>query len=105
MRHLGTRAALQVDCPVAVVNCDYCSGALLRSGVANFQRPINGVVLWREAVAVDYGLLDSADFSNIDQAAKRTLVLLQFVVRQVAKPEIFPPRRFFLSAMPFQQLR
>ena len=56
-------------------------------------------------IAVDYRPLDAVHLSDVDESSQGTAVLLQFIVGEFTKPEVFPPSRLLLSAVPFQQLR
>jgi hypothetical protein len=53
---------------------------------------------------MDHRTLDPASFANIGEPAQRGLVLLEFIIRKLTKPEIFPPSRFLFSSVPFQHL-
>src|ERR1700677_4758410 len=96
---------LEVNRPIAFVYGNNLSGIFPSSRITGFQRPVDGVVLRRKAVPVDYRPLDASNLSDIDEPAEGAAVFLEFIVAKIAKPEIFPPSRFFLSPMPFQHLR
>ena len=54
---------------------------------------------------MNYRPVDAGDLPDIDKPAQRILVLLQFVIGQFAKPEVFPPGRLLLAPVPLQHLR
>jgi hypothetical protein len=45
-----------------------------------------------------------ARFANVFEPAQRSLVLLEFIIRKLTKPEVFPPSRFLFSSVPFEHL-
>ena len=104
MRNGGGSAPLEINRPIAFVDVDTLPGAFPSPRITDFQRAVDGVVLGRKAVAIDYRPLDATDLAYEFESAQRTLVLLEFIIGKIAKPEIFPPSRFFLPAMPLQHL-
>ena len=80
MRNGGGSAPLEVNRPIALVDGDNLSGVLPSSRITDFQRPVDGVVLGRKAVPIDYRPLDATNLSDEFESAQRTLVLLEFIV-------------------------
>src|SRR5258708_39844043 len=70
----------------------------------HFASSVNGVVLGREAVSMNTGPLYPADFAHIAESAQSALILFEFGIGEVAQPEVLPPPRLFLPAMPLQHL-
>jgi len=62
------------------------------------------MVLRWEPIAMDHRTLDPARFANVFEPAQRSLVLLEFIIRKLTKPEVFPPSRFLFTSVPFQHL-
>ena len=80
MRNGGRSAPLEVNRPIAFVDGNHLPCVLPGSRIADFERPVDGMVLGRKAVPMDYRPLDATDLSNVDEPAQRTLVLLEFIV-------------------------
>jgi hypothetical protein len=81
MRNLRSRAALEVNRPIVIVNGDDRPCAVPGSRIVDFVRPVYGMVLGREAVPVDCRTLDVIDLSYVDQSPQGVPVLLEFLVR------------------------
>jgi hypothetical protein len=53
---------------------------------------------------MDHRTLDPARFANVFEPAQPSLVLLEFIIRKLTKPKVFPPSRLLFSSVPFQHL-
>ena len=91
MRSRRGTTPLDVNRPIPVVNFQNLSGALFGSGVTNFFRSVDRMVLGREAVPINDRPIHATDFANQSEPAQRIPVLLEFGVGQPAKPEVLPP--------------
>src|ERR1700728_3669330 len=104
MRNDRCSSPLQVDRPIVIVDSNQVAGTLLSSRIADLKCAINCVVLRRKPITMDHRTLDPACFAHVFEPAQRSLVLLEFVIRKLTKPEVFPPSRFLFSSVPFQHL-
>jgi hypothetical protein len=104
VRNAGCDAPLQVNSSIVLVESNRITCTLLSPRVSDLKRPLDRMVLRGKVISMDYRTLDPADFALIHQTAQRTRILLQFIIRQFGKPEILPPSRFLLTAVPLQYL-
>src|SRR5205807_1295012 len=72
-----------VDDVFDIVYGDHFTRAPASSGIANVECPVNFMLLRRKGIPVDHRTSHFADLAPVSKATQSTLVLLEFIVRQI----------------------
>ncbi len=104
MRNSRRGAPFDVDGSAAVVYSNDLTCTLFSLRVMNGVRPVNCVILWREAIPMDNRFFDLTDRTYINETSHPVLVFKQFVVGKFAQSEVLPPCGLILSPVVFQHL-
>src|ERR1700730_10474099 len=104
MRNSRRATPFDIDGSAAVVYGNDLTCTLFSLRIMNSVRPVNGVILRREAIPMDGRFFDLTDWAYINQASHRVLVFKQFACGKFAQPEVFPPCRLILSPVVLQHL-
>src|ERR1039458_2380902 len=97
MWDLGLSTPLDIYCPGHFIETYNLPDPFASPRIPDLQPFLDFVVLRRKTVAVNNRAIDSLHLTDVHQATECILVLLQFVVRELAEPEILPPGRLLLT--------